>query len=56
MEGHGREVPELCVGGARGNSNISEMERKNWGIYRDIGINQLEGWLGNNEGPTELFH
>ena len=56
VEGHGREVPELCVGGARANSSILEMEQKNWGIYRDIGINQLEGWPGNNEGPTELFH
>lgn len=44
-----REVPELCVGGAGGNSSILEMYQKKRGIYRCICINQLEEWAGNNE-------
>ena len=41
---------------ASDSSSILETLQKNWGIYRYMGINQLEGWPGDIERPAELFH
>lgn len=48
-----REVPELCVGWAGGNSKSVEMYQKNCGTCWCLCIYQPEEWPGNNEAGGE---